>query len=226
MDMFSVLSEHWVAETAPQCNERGEMSWLALTPGGVSLVWSRGRIPFFTSPVLLLMKPRTQLILTLPAHVELLVQQHTLQVTLVRAAPSPFSSVYAWVAPTHIYRTLHLALLNFIRVTQAHVKPLQAPLDGIPSLQSVSSTTQLGVCGKLAEGALGPPVLDTDKDVKQVPIPTSEEVVTPLGHWTVYCSSSSATLQSVHIHQVTHLSNLCLQCKDKDVVWNSVKSLA
>lgn len=109
-----------------------------------------GRIPSLSLlPVLLLMKPRTQLAFTLPAHVELLAHQHTSQVTLARAALSPFSSQYLCLGCTDMYRTLHLALLNFIRITQAHLKPLQAPLDGIPSLQSVNSTTQVGVHGKV-----------------------------------------------------------------------------
>ena len=33
------------------------------------------------------------------------------------------------------------------------LKPVQVPLDGIPSLQRVDRITQLGVVGKLAEGA-------------------------------------------------------------------------
>jgi len=33
-------------------------------------------------------------------------------------------------------------------------KPVQVPLDDIPSLQCVDCTTQLGVVGRLAEGVL------------------------------------------------------------------------
>ncbi|GAB0197909.1 cAMP-dependent protein kinase inhibitor alpha [Grus japonensis] len=47
------------------------------------------------------------------------------------------------------------------------LQPVKVPLDGIPSLQRVDHTTQLGVVGKLAEGALNPTVHDADKDVKQ-----------------------------------------------------------
>ena len=42
------------------------------------------------------------------------------------------------------------------------LKPVKVPLNGIPSLQCVNHTTQLGVIGKLAEGALSPTVHVTD----------------------------------------------------------------
>jgi len=45
-------------------------------------------------------------------------------------------------------------------------KPVKVPLDSIPSLQSVDRTTQLGVIGKLAEGALNPDIHVADKDVE------------------------------------------------------------
>jgi len=44
------------------------------------------------------------------------------------------------------------------------LKPVQLPLDGIPSVQLVNCTIQLGVFGKLAEGALNPTVHVTNKD--------------------------------------------------------------
>ena len=47
------------------------------------------------------------------------------------------------------------------------LKPVKVSLDGIPSLQGVSQTTQLGVTGKLAEGALNATVCVSDKVVKQ-----------------------------------------------------------
>ena len=47
------------------------------------------------------------------------------------------------------------------------LKPVKVPLDGIPSLQCVNRTTQLGVIDKLAEGALNPTVHVADKEVKQ-----------------------------------------------------------
>lgn len=42
-------------------------------------------------------------------------------------------------------------------------KPVKVILDGIPSLQGVDCTTQLGIISKLAKSALDPTVHDTDK---------------------------------------------------------------
>ena len=77
--------------------------------------------------------------------------------------------MYLWLRlPRTLCRTLHLALLNFMRFTQAHLsKPVKVPLEGIPSLQRVDHTTQLGVVVKFAESALDPTVRVADKDVKQ-----------------------------------------------------------
>jgi len=44
---------------------------------------------------------------------------------------------------------------------------MKVPPDGIPFLQHVNHTTQLGVISNVAEGALDPTVHVTDKDVKQ-----------------------------------------------------------
>ena len=46
------------------------------------------------------------------------------------------------------------------------LKLIQVLLDGIPSLQHMNRTTQLGVVCKLAEGALDPTVY-VDEDIKQ-----------------------------------------------------------
>jgi len=54
-------------------------------------------------------------------------------------------------------RTLHLALVELYQVRMGPPpKPVKVSLDGIPSLQPVDHTTQLGVIGKLAEGAFNP----------------------------------------------------------------------
>ena len=61
-----------------------------------------------------------------------------------------------------------MALLNFMRFRQdAPLELVNVPVDGIPSLQRVDCTTQHGVVGKLAEGALSPTVRVPNKDVKQ-----------------------------------------------------------
>ncbi|KAK4824932.1 hypothetical protein QYF61_021552 [Mycteria americana] len=106
---------------------------------------------------------------TLAGHVELLINQHP-QVLLLRAALNPFSAQPVFVlgiAPTHV-QDLALGLVELHEVhTGPPLKPVKVPLDGTPSLQHVDRTTQLGVVGKLAEGALNSPVHVTDKDVKQ-----------------------------------------------------------
>ncbi|KAK4831319.1 hypothetical protein QYF61_016808 [Mycteria americana] len=67
------------------------------------------------------------------------------------------------IALTHV-QVLALGLVELPEVcTGPPLKPVKVPLDGIPSLQCVDCTTQLGVIGKLAEGALNPTVHVTDK---------------------------------------------------------------
>ncbi|KAK4818497.1 hypothetical protein QYF61_014227 [Mycteria americana] len=103
---------------------------------------------------------------TLPGHVELLINQHP-QVLLLRAALNPFSAQPVFVlgiAATHV-QDLALGLVELHEVHMGPpLKPVKVPLDGIPSLQAVYCTTQLGVISKLAEGALDPTVHVADKD--------------------------------------------------------------
>jgi len=105
---------------------------------------------------------------TLPRHIELLVNQHP-QVLLFRAALNPFTAQPVFVlviAPTQV-QDLAFGLAELHEVlTSLPLKPVQVPLDGIPSLQHFDPITQLGVAGKLAEGALNPTVHVTEKDVK------------------------------------------------------------
>lgn len=51
--------------------------------------------------------------------------------------------------------------------TGPHLKPLKDPQDDVLSLQCVDHTTQLGVMGTPAEGALSPTVHVIDRDIKQ-----------------------------------------------------------
>ncbi|CAN0071273.1 unnamed protein product, partial [Bubo scandiacus] len=66
---------------------------------------------------------------TLSGHVELLIKQHP-QVLLHRAALNPFSIQLVFVPgiAQPMCRTLHLALLNFMRFAQAHLSSLSRPL--------------------------------------------------------------------------------------------------
>jgi len=105
---------------------------------------------------------------TLLAQVQLFIHQY-LQDLLGRAALSSFSAQPIFVlgiAPTHV-QDLALDLVEFHEVhTGPLLKPVQVPLDGIPSLQHIDHTTQLGVIGKqLAECALSAAVLVTNKDI-------------------------------------------------------------
>ncbi|KAK4827673.1 hypothetical protein QYF61_020484 [Mycteria americana] len=103
---------------------------------------------------------------TLLGHVELLINQHP-QVLLLRAALNPFSAHPVFVlgvALTHV-QDLALGLVEPHEVRMGPpLKPVKVPLDGIPSLQCVDHTTQLGVVSKVAEGALDPTVHVADKE--------------------------------------------------------------
>ena len=91
---------------------------------------------------------------SLNSHAELLINQHP-QV-LLRAALHPFSTQPGFelgMAPTRV-QDLALGLVELQEVRMGPpLQPAQVPLDGSPSLQPVDRTTQLGVIGKLAEGA-------------------------------------------------------------------------
>ncbi|GAB0208383.1 cAMP-dependent protein kinase inhibitor alpha [Grus japonensis] len=105
----------------------------------------------------------------LPAHVELLINQYP-QVLLLKATLNPLSAqpvVVLGIVPTHV-QDLALGLVELHAVLMASpLQPVKVPLDGIPSLQHVDHTTQLGVVSKLAEGALDPTVHVANKDIKQ-----------------------------------------------------------
>jgi len=54
------------------------------------------------------------------------------------------------IAPAHV-QDLALGLVELLEVhTGSPLKPVKVPLDGIPSLQHVDHTAQLGVVSKLA----------------------------------------------------------------------------
>lgn len=109
---------------------------------------------------LLGMQPRTQLAFcAVSSHCWLMSNLSSISTSLqvlLRAALNPFSASLCLCLGLSRCRTLRLALLNFIRFIQAQLKPVLVPLDGIPSLRCADHTSQLGVVGKLAEGALNP----------------------------------------------------------------------
>ncbi|KAK4827796.1 hypothetical protein QYF61_021788 [Mycteria americana] len=104
---------------------------------------------------------------TLLAHIQFFI--HWYPQVLCRAALNPLIaqpvSMFG-IAPTQV-QDLALGLAEFHEVhTGPPLKPVKVPLDGIPSLQHVDHTTQLGVIRRLAEGALNLTVHVPDKDVK------------------------------------------------------------
>uniref|UniRef100_A0A8B9G1F8 RNA helicase n=2 Tax=Amazona collaria TaxID=241587 RepID=A0A8B9G1F8_9PSIT len=105
---------------------------------------------------------------TLPAHV--FSHRPTPQVLLSRAALNLFSAQSVAVPGIALTKVEDLAL-GMVKLHQVGISPphkrVKVPLDGIPSLQCINRTTQLGVIGKLAEGALNPTVHVTHKDVEQ-----------------------------------------------------------
>ncbi|KAJ7419046.1 hypothetical protein WISP_56501 [Willisornis vidua] len=76
-------------------------------------------------------------------------------------------------------------------------KPVKVPLDGIPSLHCVNCTTQFGVIGKPAEGALHPATNVANKDLKQC-----QSQNWPLRKITYHCSPLGLQLA-----ECNHLAN-------------------
>jgi len=128
-------------------------------------------------------------------------------------------------------RTLHLALLNFIRLAQAHISSLVC-LEGIPSFQRVNHTTEPGVVGKLAEGALSPTVHVADKGVRQHQS-QYQSLRKVTRHWSLLEHQAidrnilGATIQPVpYPLRGPSVESMSLHFRDKDVVWDSVKCFA
>jgi len=88
--------------------------------------------------------------------------------------PKSFSSGLLSIQPVLVLGIAPICVqdlaLGFVVLQEFHMglplKPVKVLLDGIPSLQCVDCTTQLGVVSKVAEGALNPTVLVASKDVK------------------------------------------------------------
>ncbi|KAK4831375.1 hypothetical protein QYF61_017506 [Mycteria americana] len=106
---------------------------------------------------------------TLPAHVQPVVNQHP-QVLFHRAASQPlFPKPVALqgVVVTQVQEpALGLVEPHTIDLGPS-MQPVQIPLQSLPPLQQINTSTQFGVICKLSEGALDPLVQIIDKDVKQ-----------------------------------------------------------
>jgi len=94
---------------------------------------------------------------TLPDLVVLNINQDS-QVLLLRAVLNPFSSQPVFVLEiSPQVQDLALGFVELHEVCRGQtLKLFKVSLDGIPSLQRVDCTTQLGVAGKLDKGALNP----------------------------------------------------------------------
>ena len=122
--------------------------------------------------VLVLMKPRIQLLSGLQMHVAgsrwASRQPTPWSPSPHGSARNPFSVLPVFVlgiAPTYVQDIAFVLELQAVH-TSPPLKPVKVPLDGIPSCQHVDSTKQLGVICRLAEGALSPTVHVSNKDIQ------------------------------------------------------------
>ncbi|PKU46206.1 hypothetical protein llap_3480 [Limosa lapponica baueri] len=130
---------------------------------------------------------------------------NTPQVLLLRAALNPFSAQPVFVLGITLTRMqdLTFGLVEFYEVgMRTDLKPVQVPLDGLPSFQCINSTTQLGVTSNLAKGALNPTIHVANKDVKQRwsqyrPLRSATHHCSPLGHRSIDHNKLSATIQPI-----------------------------
>ena len=151
----------------------GLQKWTQYSRWGLMRAEWRGRTTSLNLLVtLLLMQPRIQLACwAARTHWQLMLNFSSID------TPKSFSSellsshslpnlYLCLVFPFSRCRTLHLALLNFMRLAWAHLSSLSRSLwiASLPS--SMSTTTQLGVICKLVESTLNPIVHAAYKDVK------------------------------------------------------------
>ncbi|KAK4830184.1 hypothetical protein QYF61_008975 [Mycteria americana] len=122
------------------------------------------------------------------------------------AALNPFSAqpvLVLGIAPTQV-QDLALGLVELHEVcTGPPLKPVKVPLDGIPSLQRVDHTTQLGVVGKLAEdNDIDRVIQNCVKKAKQPQFP--QLLLRRLLLQTLHqlCCPSLDTLQHLHVFLV------------------------
>ncbi|KAF4794471.1 hypothetical protein TURU_101855 [Turdus rufiventris] len=151
----------------------------------------------------------------------------------LRSIHSP-PSLYLWlgIALTQV-QDLALGLVELHEVhTGPPLKPVQVPLNAIPSLLCVNRATQLGVIGELAEDTLGPTVHVTNKDVEQpqVPVLTPEEhhlLLLSYLNTEVLTATLSMTIQQIpYLPSGPSIKSLCLQFRDKDTVRDNVNCFA
>lgn len=92
-------------------------------------------------------------------------------------------------------------------------------------------TAELGAVGKLGEGVLSPTVNVADKDVKQRqsqywPLRNNTCQSSLFGHWAIHCNSLNAATQPNPYWSGPPAKSMCLQFREKVVVWDSLKCFA
>ncbi|KAK4830689.1 hypothetical protein QYF61_012858 [Mycteria americana] len=106
---------------------------------------------------------------TLLAHIQAAVNQHP-QVLFHRAAFQPLFpkpvALHGVVVTQVQDPALGLVKPHTIGPSPS-IQPVQVPLQSLPTLQQINTSTQFGVICKLTEGALDPLVQIIDKDMKQ-----------------------------------------------------------
>lgn len=127
------------------------------------------------------------------------------RVLVLRAALNPFSAQPVFVLGTVLTQVQNLVLVELHEVfIVPPLKPVQTPLDIIPSLQCVKCTTQLEVICKVAECTLNPPSMLVTKMLNSTSPRTK-----PSCHWFLLVDIESLTpelliVTNSLIHQVAH----------------------
>ncbi|GAB0208711.1 hypothetical protein GRJ2_003336800 [Grus japonensis] len=106
---------------------------------------------------------------TLPAHIQLAVDQHP-QVLFLRAAFQPLCPKSVVLHGVVVAQVQDSAL----SIVEPHtvglgslIQPVQIPLQRLPTLKQINTIAQLGVVCKLTEGALNPLAQIIDKVVEE-----------------------------------------------------------
>ncbi|KAK4811172.1 hypothetical protein QYF61_019803 [Mycteria americana] len=157
---------------------------------------------------------------TLLAHVQFFIHQYP-QVLLLSAALNPFipqSVLILGIAPMQV-QDLALGFVELQEVPMGPLlKPVQVPLDGIPSLKRINCTTQLGVICKLAEGALSPTVY--------TPEGHHSLLVSTLSHRAIDCNSLDAAIEPIpYPSNSPSVKPISLHFSGKNVVGDPIKGL-
>ncbi|PKU39142.1 hypothetical protein llap_10552 [Limosa lapponica baueri] len=125
--------------------------------------------------MLLLMQPRMRLAFwAASAHCWLMLSfsiTNTPQDIFIRTALNPLFAQPVFVLGTAVTQLQDLALgpVELYEVCMGGpLKPVQVPVDDIPSFQCVDRSTQPGVISKLAEGAVNLTIHVADIDVKLI----------------------------------------------------------